>query len=328
MSWRACPDPVPGDRDSVEAIETVAIPRSVDIGGFEVHRVLPTKDGQMVGPFIFFDQMGPGELLTGEGIDVRPHPHVNLATVTYLFDGEVVHRDSLGTHAVITPGAINWMRAGAGIVHSERSSPKREATRRLFGLQTWVALPSDREEVDAEFVHHSADELPVVDDDGFHARVLAGDAFGVSSPLQAESDTLYAELRLSAGRTVTVPSSYEERALFTLSGELEIGGARFSAGELLVIRPGANLDLTARQSVHVMLFGGAPMDGPRYIWWNFVSSRLERIEQAKEEWASGRFDTVPGDAEEFIPLPEHHPRPKKTWSSTMRGDADSAVPQE
>ncbi|MGM0555569.1 MAG: pirin family protein [Myxococcota bacterium] len=322
MSWRACPDPIPGERDQADAIETVAIPRSVDVGGFEVHRVMPTRQSQMVGPFIFFDQMGPGELLTAQGIDVRPHPHINLATVTYLFDGEIVHRDSLGTEQAISPGAVNWMKAGKGIVHSERSGDQeRQEASRVFGLQTWVALPEEHEESDAAFRHHSADELPVVEDHGIRARILAGSAFGAASPLKAASDTLYAEVKMEAGEAVSIPSEYTERAIYTLTGDVEVGGKDFPGEHMLVLKPGASVDVVARSSAHFMLFGGAPMDGPRFIWWNFVSSRLDRIEQAKEEWATGKFDTVPGDAEEFIPLPETvgTPRPIRPMSDPDGG---------
>lgn len=319
MSWLPCPDPMPGERPSVEAIETIIIPRAVDLGGLEVRRVIPPREGQMVGPFIFFDQMGPAEFLTDEGIDIRPHPHINLATVTYLFNGEILHRDSLGTEQRIEPGAINWMKAGSGIVHSERTDPKqRRSEHKLFGLQTWVALPRDQEESDAAFVHHAAGELPVLDDHGLHARVLAGEAFGEKSPLRAASETLYVELEVDAGKTVVIPADYTERAIYTIGGTIEVDGETHGPQQLLVLRPGATVDVTASFDAHFMLFGGAPMDGPRYIWWNFVSSRRERIEQAKEEWAQGRFDTVPGDAEEFIALPESRGKPRQIRPGSQR----------
>ncbi len=319
MSWTACPDPIPGDRATVDAIQTVIVPRAVDLGNLQVKRVLPTQRGQMIGPFIFFDQMGPAEMITGQGLDVRPHPHINLATVTYLFDGEIVHRDSLGTEQTITPGALNWMRAGQGIVHSERTSEALRATgTRVFGLQTWVALPREDEESDAQFIHHPADALPGVEDQGVRARVLAGSAFGVTSPLECASEMLYAELRVDADRTVTIPAEYTERAIYTLGGTVRAGEHTYGPGHLLVLAPGARVDLMAESNAHFMLFGGAPMDGPRYIWWNFVSSRLERIEQAKEEWATGQFDTVPGDAEEFIPLPQAHGEPRAVNPSSTQ----------
>lgn len=305
MSWSPCPDPTPGDPDSVAAIETLIVPRAVDLGEMTVRRALPSVKRQMVGPFIFFDQMGPAEFLTDQGIDVRPHPHINLATVTYLFDGEILHRDSLGTEQTITPGAINWMRAGKGIVHSERTSAdKKRSGQRLFGLQTWVALPEDDEESDPAFIHHGAAELPTVEANGFRARLIAGTAFGATSPLKTASETLYADLALAKGATIPIDATTEERALYTISGTIRVGADTFEPGQLLVLRPGDQLVMTAQSDARVMLFGGAAMSGPRYIWWNFVSSRPERIEQAKAEWAAGRFDTVPGDEEEFIPLPD------------------------
>ena len=304
MSWSPCPDPVPGDATSVDAVETLIVPRAVDLGEMTVRRALPSTKRQMVGPFIFFDQMGPAEFLTDAGIDVRPHPHINLATLTYLFEGQILHRDSLGTRRTIEPGAVNWMRAGRGIVHSERTAPERLRTgQRLFGIQTWMALPVAQEESDPAFMHHGAHDLPVIDSDGITARLIEGSAFGATSPLATASDTLYADVQLVAGSTVPIEANAEERALYTISGTIDIAGDTFDPGQLLVLRPGDAIAVSARSAARFMLFGGAPMEGPRYIWWNFVSSRPERIEEAKEEWRRGRFDTVPGDAEEFIPLP-------------------------
>ncbi|WP_420394112.1 pirin family protein [Acuticoccus sp.] len=307
MSYMPCPDPAPGDARAADAIETVIIPRARDLGGFEVRRALPSPKRQMVGPFIFFDQMGPSEFVLGEGIDVRPHPHINLATVTYLFDGEIMHRDSLGTEIAIRPGAVNLMTAGRGIVHSERTAPDvKSRGARLFGLQTWVALPREHEEMEPAFKHHGADELPVVEADGVRARLVAGSAWGATSPLRAQSDMIYADVALAPAAAVPVDASYEERALYTVAGSIEIGGQRHEPGALLVLRPGDPITVrnVGEGEARFALVGGATMDGPRYIWWNFVSSRRERIEQAKAEWKAGRFDTVPGDAEEFIPLPE------------------------
>ena len=312
MSWSPCPDPAPGDRKNAEAIELLIVPRAVDLGEMVVRRALPSVKRQMVGPFIFFDQMGPAEFLTDQGIDVRPHPHINLATVTYLFQGQILHRDSLGTEMAIEPGAVNWMRAGRGIVHSERTSPERKQTgQRLFGIQSWMALPEDQEESDPAFVHHGAEALPVVEAEGIRARIIAGEVLGARSPLATPSETVYAHLTLRAGARMPIEPSVEERALYTLGGEIEIAGDVFGPGQLLVLRPGDPIAVAARSDADFMLFGGAPMGGPRYIWWNFVSSRLERIEQAKEEWAKGRFDTVPGDVEEFIPLPEPTGKPSR-----------------
>jgi redox-sensitive bicupin YhaK (pirin superfamily) len=310
MTWHPCPDPLIGDRGSADAIETLIVPRAVDLGEMVVRRALPSTKRQMVGPFIFFDQMGPAEFLTDQGIDVRPHPHINLATVTYLFAGEILHRDSLGTERAIEPGAVNWMRAGRGIVHSERTSEGRKRSgQRLFGIQTWMALPQADEESDPAFVHHGAEALPVVEADGMTARLIVGDAFGAASPLAVASPTLYADIRLQSGRCAPIEAVYEERALYTIDGVIEIAGDTFEAGRLLVLRPGDAVAVTARSDARFMLFGGEPMEGPRYIWWNFVSSRSERIELAKEEWARGRFDTVPGDEEEFIPLPATKSQP-------------------
>jgi hypothetical protein len=304
MSWSPCPDPAPGDRARAEAIEILIVPRAVDLGEMEVRRALPSTQRQMVGPFIFFDQMGPAAFLTDQGINVRPHPHINLATLTYLFEGQILHRDSLGTEQAIEPGAVNWMRAGRGIVHSERTSEERRRDgQRLFGIQTWMALPEDREEDDPAFLHHAAEALPVIDADGVTARLIAGSALGATSPLQTASDTLYADVQLARGRAMPIDPAYEERALYTIAGEIEVAGIGFEPAQLVVLRPGDPVTVRARADARFMLFGGAPMGGPRYIWWNFVSSRRERIEAAKEEWARGRFDTVPGDEVEFIPLP-------------------------
>ncbi len=311
MSWTPCPDPVLGNRNTVDAVETLIVPRAVDLGEMTVRRALPSTKRQMVGPFIFFDQMGPAEFLTNEGIDVRPHPHINLATLTYLFEGQIHHRDSLGTDLAIEPGAVNWMKAGKGIVHSERTSEDRKRSgQNLFGLQTWMALPEKDEESDAAFMHHGADDLPIGGDTGFSARMIAGSGFGVTSPLKASSETLYGDITVQAGHVVPIDQSYEERALYTISGTIEVTGQTYDPGQLLILHPNDVVTVKAKSDARFMLFGGAPMDGPRYIWWNFVSSRAERIEQAKEEWAQGRFDTVPGDEADFIPLPESIGKPR------------------
>ena len=311
MSWNQCPDPQSGDRTSCDSIQAVIVPRAVDLGEMTVRRALPSTQSQMVGPFIFFDQMGPAQFGPGEGIDVRPHPHVNLATLTYLLEGEIRHRDSLGTDILIRPGEVNWMRAGRGIVHSERTSDERRASgQRLSGLQMWVALPADQEESDPEFIHLGADELPIVNADGAQCRLVAGRALRAESPLNTASDTLFMDVDLSAEHTLSVDATYEEQAVYTVSGEIDISGDRFGAGQLLVLHPGASIPVSAKTDARFMVLGGAPMDGPRYIWWNFVSSRLERIEQAKKDWSDGNFDIVPGDDEEFIPLPEDRGTPR------------------
>lgn len=311
MSWSPCPDPVLGDKAACDAIETVIVPRAVDLGEMEVRRALPSVKRQMVGPFIFFDQMGPAEFLTDQGIDVRPHPHINLATVTYLLEGEILHRDSLGTEQAIRPGAVNWMKAGTGIVHSERTSEElKKSGQRLFGLQTWVALPEAEEETPPGFLHHAESEIPSITDGKLSLHLIAGSLQGISSPLRTASETLYADIRLAGGGVYEVEATQEERALYILTGELEIDGDRHGSGSLLILSRGIPATVRATGDSRFMLFGGEPMEGPRYIWWNFVSSRLERIEQAKEEWRRGRFDTVPGDEEDFIPLPENKGRPR------------------
>ena len=288
------------------------MPRAVDLGEMTVRRALPSVERQMVGPFIFFDQMGPAEFLTDQGIDVRPHPHINLATITYLLEGEILHRDSLGTEIAIEPGAVNWMKAGRGIVHSERTAPERRRSgQRLFGLQTWLALPAAAEESAPEFTHVDRDALPEIDADGAQVRLICGSAYGATAPTPTASETLYADVILPAGARLPVEASHEERAIYTLAGEIEIAGDRFGPSQLLIFRPGDPIVATARADARFMLFGGEPMEGPRYIWWNFVSSRLERIEQAKEEWRRGRFATVPGDEAEFIPLPEDRGKPRR-----------------
>ena len=312
MSWNPCPEPTLGDRASTNAIETLIVPRAVDLGEMTVRRALPSTERQMVGPFIFFDQMGPAEFLTDQGIDVRPHPHINLATLTYLFEGEILHRDSLGTEKTIQPGAVNWMRAGRGIVHSERTGAERKRDgQRLFGIQTWMALPASQEESDPAFMHHGADALPEIEAGGVRARLIAGRAFGAKSPLATASETLYADVWLEAGARMPIDAGYAERAIYTIGGTIEVAGDAFEPGQLLVLRPGDAVTVAATAEARFMLFGGAPMEGPRYIWWNFVSSRPERIEAAKEEWARGRFDTVPGDEAEFFPLPDKRDPPQR-----------------
>jgi redox-sensitive bicupin YhaK (pirin superfamily) len=306
MSWLTADDPRPGDKLSCDAIEMIIVPRARDLGGFEVRRALPSARRQMVGPFIFFDQMGPAEFITGEGIDVRPHPHINLATVTYLFEGEIMHRDSLGTEQPIRPGAVNWMSAGRGIVHSERTAPERKAKgQKLFGIQSWVALPAAFEESAPNFAHHDSHALPLIEERDKSVRLIVGSAFGKTSPVRTASEMIYAGIALEPGASVPIDADHEERGIYLVSGTVEIAGDRFGPGQLLIFRPGDRITVSAATPARFLLLGGAPMDGPRYIWWNFVSSRKERIEQAKAEWKSGRFDTVPGDAEEFIPLPEN-----------------------
>jgi redox-sensitive bicupin YhaK (pirin superfamily) len=305
MSFFPGKDPAAGDTFQCEAIERVIVPRSIDLGDFSVRRALPSAQSRMVGPFIFFDHFGPAEFRSGSGLDVRPHPHIGLATVTYLFDGEIMHRDSLGTVAAIRPGEVNWMVAGRGIVHSERTGAERRAAGdHLHGLQCWVALPSAQEEIAPGFAHYGAETFPIVSGDGKTVRIVVGSLYGARSNVETASDTILADAKLIAGATLPLDADHEERAIYVIAGEIDIMGDRFGPGRLLVFRPGDRITIKAVTEAHVAVLGGAAMDGPRHIWWNFVSSRQERIDQAKAEWKAGRFSIVPGDETEFIPLPE------------------------
>ncbi|MGD9784161.1 MAG: pirin family protein [Hyphomicrobiaceae bacterium] len=298
-------DPVPGDRHSCDAIEQVIVPRARDLGGFQVRRALPSVGRKMVGPFIFFDQMGPAEFLLGEGIDVRPHPHIGLSTVTYLFDGEIMHRDSLGTAQPIRPGELNLMTAGRGIVHSERTPPAlRQERPRLFGIQAWAALPEAHEEDAPAFAHHGREALPRITGEGKRVSVVMGSLYGATSPVAFPHPAFYAEAVLAPGAVLPLDPEFDERALYVVSGEIDIAGDVFEAGRLLVFRPGDRISVLATSNARLILLGGEPMDGPRHMWWNFVSSSADRIRAAKEDWKLRRFDVVPGDAEDFIPLPE------------------------
>jgi len=295
------------------ALETVVAPRTRDLGdGFEVRRALPSAERRMVGPFVFLDQMGPHMFKAGSGLDVRPHPHIGLATVTYLFDGEILHRDSLGSVQPIRPGAVNWMTAGRGIVHSERTATDiRQRESSLFGLQCWVALPRAEEERAPDFAHISTDRLPVEEGEGIVACIIAGAFFGKKSPVATLSDLFYVDVLLQPGASLDIPALHEEQAMYIVEGRLELGGdGIFDAGRLLVCKPGKSVTIRSSGAgpARVMLLGGEPMDGPRYLSWNFVSSSSERIEQAKEDWRRQKFPAVPGETE-FIPLPESASQP-------------------
>ncbi|WP_426228865.1 pirin family protein [Pararhizobium sp. DWP3-4] len=306
MSFFPGNDPEAGDAPACDAIEHLIIPRTSDIGNLQVRRALPSVKRRLVGPFIFFDRMGPALLKAGQALDVRPHPHIGLSTVTYLFDGEIKHRDSLGTEMVISPGDLNLMTAGRGIVHSERSPENlRGKPQSISGLQTWLALPDQYEEIDPIFAHTEKRDLPSFTVDGLEGRVVIGQFEGMKSPVSVFSDTIYVDLRIDPGKSAPFPAEWEERALYILEGEAIIAGDHFAGNQLLVFRAGDPITVTAGPlGCHIMLFGGAALGSARHIWWNFVSSSKERIEQAKEEWRTGRFDIVPGDEEEFIPLPE------------------------
>ncbi|HEX7334084.1 MAG TPA: pirin family protein [Pyrinomonadaceae bacterium] len=293
-----------------EIVETVIETRARDlVDGFKVRRALPSRQRRMVGPFIFLDQMGPEILSSGKGLDVAPHPHIGLATVTYLFAGELMHRDSLGSVQPIRPGELNWMTAGRGIAHSERTPQEMRTTgSELFGIQSWVALPMQYEENEPAFAHHGSNELPIIEDHGKRVRLICGSLYGARSPVRLLSDMFYAEVILEADARIDVPKEHEERAAYVVEGAIEISpdGQTFHAGQLIVFKPGSEIILHTPASARVMLLGGEPLEGRRHIWWNFVSSSPERIEQAKDDWKAGRFSPVP-DETEFIPLPEGGP---------------------
>jgi redox-sensitive bicupin YhaK (pirin superfamily) len=280
-------------------------------GEVTVRRVLPALARRMVGPFIFFDHMGPVRLAPGRGLDVPPHPHIGLATVTYLFDGEILHRDSIGSEQLITPGAVNWMTAGRGVVHSERTPVSaRDAGARLHGLQSWVALPTVVEEVEPSFRHHPASTLPVVVLEDTRVRVLAGSAFGVTSPVQVLSPLFYADAELEPGGALDVPDGHAARAAYVVEGSISSDGKEYGAGTMIVFREGVAARVSGVGRARTVLLGGAPLDGERHIWWNFVSSSLERIEQAKRAWKERRFPTIPGDEHERVPLPPEIGKPR------------------
>jgi redox-sensitive bicupin YhaK (pirin superfamily) len=285
------------------AILQLVSARQRDLGGFVVRRVLPAEGHQMVGPFIFFDHLGPTQFEPGEGIDVRPHPHVALATVTYLFSGSLEHRDSLGTVREIRPGDVNWMTAGRGIVHSERTPHlARAAGETIHGIQSWVALPDGHEDVEPNFTHYPASTLPQRALDGVTLAVIAGEVFGLRSPVRTLWPTLYVHASLARGAVLEMPSEYEERAIYVVNGELALGNTKIIEGQLGVLKPGKKLNLRAVGATRALLLGGKRFPTPRFIWWNFVSSSRERIELAKQRWTNRQFAPVPGETE-FIPLP-------------------------
>ncbi len=288
-----------------EAIDLVITPRSRDLGeGFMVRRILPYAKRRHVGPFVFLDHMGPADFPPGHGLDVRPHPHIGLATVTYLFEGEIMHRDSLGVVQPIRPGDVNWMVAGRGIVHSERTRDElRRSGSALHGIQSWLALPQTHEETAPDFRHHPAASLPEIERPGARMRLIAGAAFGAVSPVQTFAPMFYLDVVLDDEAVLPLPGEYEERAVYVAIGMVVLDGERYEAGSMLVLKPGSQPRIIAQGPARLMLLGGAPLDGERHLWWNFVSSSKERIEQAKADWRAGRFAMVPGDPE-FIPLPE------------------------
>lgn len=283
----------------------VVTPTSHDLGMFEVRRTLPSKARIMVGPFIFVDQFGPAHFDVGQGMDVRPHPHINLATVTYLFEGAIDHRDSLGTYATIRPGALNLMTAGKGIVHSERTpAAERSSGSPISGMQTWLALPDGKEEIDPAFEHVAADELPQIDGDGVVARVIMGSLWGVTAPTTQHAETIYADIAMNAGASLLIDAQADERGILVAMGSASLDGQALETHSLYILQPGVPMTLRASTDACVMLLGGEAFKTPRHVWWNFVSSSRDRINQAKDDWRAGRFPIVPGDDKESIPIPE------------------------
>jgi redox-sensitive bicupin YhaK (pirin superfamily) len=299
MSWLT--DATPDGPDG--AVDLVIKPVTKDLGGFRVQRVLPSPLRQLIGPFIFLDHLGPAVFGPGHGIDVRPHPHIGLATLTYLVEGRIRHRDSVGSDQEIVPGDVNWMTAGRGIAHSERSDADRTAARTMSGIQSWVALPRAHEESAPGFFHHAGGSLPVLRDGGVTVRLIAGSAYGATSPVATLSSMVYADVTMDAGSSLPLPGEHAERGIYLLQGAVSIGGEGYGPHRLLVFRPGDAITVRADVATRLIVLGGEPMDGPRHLWWNFVHSSKDRIEAAKADWRAGRFGEVPGE-QEFIPLPE------------------------
>ena len=302
MSWQPGQEPRAGAGGG-SALELVIVPRARDLGGFEVRRTLPASERRAVGPFVFFDQLGPVAFKPGAGIDVRPHPHIGMAAVTYLFEGELEHRDSLGTVQVIRPGEVNWMTAGRGIVHSERTPEAlRIAPSRAHGIQAWVALPKSHEEMPPAFAHCGATQVPMLEREGMRIRLLLGSLFGRRSPIATPNELVYADAKLRPGGRLSVPAEHAERAIYIVDGVVEITGRSFGVSQMLILRHGVPVTIAAPEGARFLLLGGASLDAPRHLWWNFVSSSPARIEQAKQDWKAGRFPAIHGETE-FIPLP-------------------------
>ena len=310
MSWNPIQNPE-CPASETNSIKTLIIPRARDIGGFDVRRALPAPKRQMVGPFIFFDHMDPAEFLTGQGIDIRPHPHIGLATVTFLYKGKFHHRDSLGTNQWIEPGAVNLMTAGYGVTHSERvDEDALKQPYSMFGIQSWIALPKDREDHPAEFVHAPMESLPVLNGEGKTVRLILGTAYGESAPVETPSEMFYVDAELQPNAMIPLPQDHEDRGVFVVQGDVAVAGQNFGAGQMMVFRPGDHISLKAGEyGARLMLLGGATLEGPRHIWWNFVASSKERIDAAKEawragDWQHGRFQLPPDDNDDFTPLPD------------------------
>lgn len=305
MSYFPAPDPVCDRQHCPKLLEIEIIPRTADLGGFEVHRALPSKEKRTVGPFVFWDQAGPGEFMKGQGLDVRPHPHICLSTMTYLFEGSLEHRDNLGSHQIITPGAVNLMTAGRGIAHSERSPQKsREHSHPLFGIQCWLALPLEKEEIEPIFLHYDKNQIPFIEEKNRKFRIISGEYEGIKSPVNSQFDALFVEAKMQTGAQMQIPAQVEERAIYILSGEILLDATHYAKERMLVLAPGRPVNIEALHDTHFIILGGPTLDAPRYIWWNFVASSQDRIEQAKKDWKNGLFAKIPGDDLEFIPLPE------------------------
>ncbi len=286
------------------AVDRLIVAQQIDLGGFTVRRILPAADHKQVGPFIFFDHLGPSTFAPGTGIDVRPHPHIGLSTLTYVFTGKILHRDSLGCVQTIEPGAVNWMTAGKGVVHSERTPEElRAAGFDMHGIQCWIALPDGHEEVEPSFAHHPADALPVIRRSDIVLRLIAGEAYGQQSPVQTFSSLFYAHAEAQPGADIPLPARYPERAIYIVSGELNVAGTRYGQHQMIVLSQGAAPAIVARLPSRLMLLGGAALESERTVWWNFSSSSQGRIEAAKDDWKNGRFGQIPGETE-FIPLPD------------------------
>lgn len=305
MSYFDTKSPVCTNKECPKHVEIEIIPRAVDLGGFNVGRVLPSHDKRTVGPFVFWDQAGPGEFLTGKGLDVRPHPHIGLSTMTYLFDGTLEHRDTLGSHQIILPGAVNLMTAGRGIAHSERTPQEaRLKAHHFFGIQCWLALPLDKEEMNPSFTHYDSNLIPTHKDKNIQLRVIAGEWMGLDSPVITHNDALFLECSLKAQAQLSIPKTCEERAIYILSGEIRLDNTQFGNNRMLILKPNTDIIIKALQDTHMIILGGSALSEPRFLWWNFVASSKERIEQGKIDWKEGVFGTIPGDDKEFIPLPE------------------------
>jgi len=304
VSWQPA-DEAKADEPKQAALDLVIEPRLRDLGdGFSVRRVLPFAKRRSVGPFVFFDHFGPTVFAPGQGMDVRPHPHIGLATISYLFEGEIMHRDNLGSAQPIRPGEVNWMTAGRGIAHSERTPPElRPRGSRLHGIQSWVALPRKFEETAPQFAHYATAAQPVIEGEGTTLRLLAGTLLGQRAPVEVFSGMFYADAAMKAGARLELDKEHAERAAYIVEGAVALEGQRYDKSRMLVFREGAKVILETSEPTRLMLLGGEALDGPRHIWWNFVSSSQERIEQAKKDWKTGQFARVPGD-DELIPLPE------------------------